>query len=339
MGHEKRCYRLHVSGPIPSKIIDIKPGRLTIGSEAGNKIHLVDPAVSKRHARITCSQAGCEITDLHSDFGTTVNGRRLLPDHPQPLFSADVIKIGPFSLVFEEVGSPEEALQTEQQTDGDGRALPLSRSRKAKTGSLAPRYIRPPGLSDQSCYFIHYLPPIYQDEFMARFLAIFETIFMPIMWQIDNFDLFLSPLTAPPTFVPWLASWLGMPWDERLPEASRKRLLSKMIELYQWRGTKRGLQRYLQLCFGLAESEVEDRIEIFEKPIGSFIAGEDAELGDRLVVGDPNEDTNRFTVTLRLASEHAQFGEGLIREIIDQWKPAHTTYDLRVYRALDEPVE
>ncbi|MEM5775241.1 MAG: FHA domain-containing protein, partial [Anaerolineaceae bacterium] len=65
----------------------------------------------------------------------------------------------------------------------------------------------PPGLSTDSVRLLDYLPGIYHTPFMNHFLALFESILLPVEWNIDNFDLFLSPCTAPLQFLPWLSDW------------------------------------------------------------------------------------------------------------------------------------
>ena len=58
-------------------------------------------------------------------------------------------------------------------------------------------YPMPPGLSMYSRQLLQFLPGIYHTDFMSRFLAVFESILMPIEWNIDNFDLYLDPGSAP----------------------------------------------------------------------------------------------------------------------------------------------
>jgi ABC transport system ATP-binding/permease protein len=63
-----------------------------IGRASECEIHLDDPLVSRRHARVLASEIGTGIEDLGSTNGVYVNGRRsreITPLHP-----GDVIQIG-----------------------------------------------------------------------------------------------------------------------------------------------------------------------------------------------------------------------------------------------------
>jgi ABC transport system ATP-binding/permease protein len=53
---------------------------LKIGSDPNSNIHLDLPVISPSHATITLDNDGIRITDLHSDFGTFVNGTRIYGD-------------------------------------------------------------------------------------------------------------------------------------------------------------------------------------------------------------------------------------------------------------------
>ncbi len=86
---------------------------VSIGRDTGNTIVLLDPKVSKWHARIHWSDGTFLIADLGSSNGTTVNGSTI--SSPKTLSNGDRIEIGDFILrvqATEEV-TPEE-LKTRQ---------------------------------------------------------------------------------------------------------------------------------------------------------------------------------------------------------------------------------
>jgi pSer/pThr/pTyr-binding forkhead associated (FHA) protein len=63
-----------------------------IGRAVGCDIHLDDPFISRRHARVIRSEVGTAIQDLGSSNGVYVNGRRsrgITPLHP-----GDVLQLG-----------------------------------------------------------------------------------------------------------------------------------------------------------------------------------------------------------------------------------------------------
>jgi phage tail-like protein len=68
---------------------------------------------------------------------------------------------------------------------------------------------RSPGVQQMS-HLLNYLPSIYRDdEFMEKFLLIFESILNPIVNTVDNLALYFDPgLTPEPAS--WLASWVGL---------------------------------------------------------------------------------------------------------------------------------
>jgi pSer/pThr/pTyr-binding forkhead associated (FHA) protein len=67
-----------------------------IGRDPGCAIHLDDPSVSSRHARISIVDGHPFVTDLGSTNGTRVNGN--LIDTPHPLAAGDLITIGTISV-------------------------------------------------------------------------------------------------------------------------------------------------------------------------------------------------------------------------------------------------
>jgi pSer/pThr/pTyr-binding forkhead associated (FHA) protein len=67
-------------------------GGAVIGRAGGCDIHLDDPLVSRRHARVFSTEVGTAIQDLGSSNGLYINGRRsrgITPLHP-----GDVVQLG-----------------------------------------------------------------------------------------------------------------------------------------------------------------------------------------------------------------------------------------------------
>src|SRR5947209_6717506 len=100
--------------------------------------------------------------------------------------------------------------------------------------------------------YVQYLPAIFsEDPFVGRFLLIFESILGPLDARIGALPALYDPGKTPPDFLPWLAGWLGLVLDENWPLERRRALVREGAELYRWRGTKRGLGRYLELYTGV----------------------------------------------------------------------------------------
>src|SRR5262249_49456323 len=68
----------------------------------------------------------------------------------------------------------------------------------------------------------------------------------------DHIAMYFDPRTGPVNFLPWLASWLGLAFNDYWPETRRRHLLTEAMDLYRWRGTRYGLQRMIEVCTGLS---------------------------------------------------------------------------------------
>ena len=170
--------------------------------------------------------------------------------------------------------------------------------------------------------YLQYLPALYrEDDFTGRFLNIFEDILKPIEGIVDNLAFYFDPRTTPQSFLPWLASWVGLVLDERWPEARRRQLIKSVVELYRWRGTKRGLSEYLRIYTGVVPQITEPVIRAKAKLDRSTKLGAKAYLGG----GEP------FTFNVTIAVEDlTEVDIDIVRAIIEGQKPAHTTYTLKV---------
>lgn len=102
----------------------LSSAEVTIGRVAGNDIILPDPSVSRQHARIVWTAAGCTIEDLGSLNGTFLNGIRIVTE--QPLRDGDVVEIGRTAMrVFLPPTSiPPARLKEERTHSMDGRGGP-----------------------------------------------------------------------------------------------------------------------------------------------------------------------------------------------------------------------
>ena len=94
-----RGYALRLQRGVPLGASWQIEGNLGIGRGAENHIDLVDPRVSRRHARVVRADDGIQVEDLGSTNGTRVNGTRI--DRPARLSAGDVIRIGDTELRVE----------------------------------------------------------------------------------------------------------------------------------------------------------------------------------------------------------------------------------------------
>jgi phage tail-like protein len=100
--------------------------------------------------------------------------------------------------------------------------------------------------------YLEYLPAIHQqDTFLGRFLLPFEEVLTGFGELLSTVDRYFAPAFTDPEFLSWLAAWVALVLDEDWDEAKRRRLIGEAVELYRWRGTVRGLKRYLEIYTGL----------------------------------------------------------------------------------------
>lgn len=102
------------------------------------------------------------------------------------------------------------------------------------------------------------LPALYADDDLAqRFTAGLDTVLAPVLSTLDNLPAYFEPSLAPADFLPWLSTWVGADIDPAWPEGLRRTVVARAVELYRWRGTRRGLIEHLRLCFGV-HADVQD---------------------------------------------------------------------------------
>jgi phage tail-like protein len=172
--------------------------------------------------------------------------------------------------------------------------------------------------------FSQFLPAIYQTpdgEFLRQFLAGLEYLWGPMESFLEDVSVLYDTNRTPTDFLPWLSSWVGLVLDANWPERKQRLLIRKAVHLYQWRGTRRGIEEFLELYTGL-------RPQISEPFVGSLI-GPETMIGPEAVIGDVPE--HCFVVTVFVA-EGEEVNERAIRAILDAEKPAHTAYDLHIER-------
>lgn len=317
---EEYIRRLIVKGPDIDETRELLPGSFIIGRQAETDLRLNHPLVSRQHARIDCTPATCQITDLGSANGTSLNGQPLAGNSPATLGAGAKIQIGPFELTFEQIvvmpaepapkpkSKPKPTPPAEPKPEEKAEPKPVP-PKPAGPPSLPPTppvliepfdYSQPPpGLSRTSSHYLQFLPGIYHTEFMARFLAIFETVLSPIEWTVDNFDLYLNPNTTPAGFLPWLANWFSVTFDATWSEQQQRTLLAEAHAIFARRGTRWALARVLEIY-----------------------------TGDQPEIIDLEADEDPFTFTVKLPFAEDELDRMLIERIVDANKPAHTNYKL-----------
>jgi phage tail-like protein len=180
--------------------------------------------------------------------------------------------------------------------------------------------------------YAQYLPAIYQElDFVGRFLKIFEQAFEPAANSMDALWAYLDPMTAPEGILPFLAHWVGWSSQAYLPLHRQRDLIRNAMQIYRWRGTRRGLRFYLHLATGLPlddhlTREEEKHIGISESFHRGFVLGE-ARMGEDATLGGGQP--YHFNVQIYV-DELERVDERLVRSVIEQEKPAFCTYELKI---------
>jgi phage tail-like protein len=162
------------------------------------------------------------------------------------------------------------------------------------------------------------LPALFQqeDEFALRFTAALDEVLAPIMLALDNIDAYLDPIVAPPDFLAWLASWVGVELDETWTLDRQRQQTRQAVDLYRWSGTRRGLADTIKLYLDV-EPEIIDNggTSYSELPGGDMPGSPEPSLIVRITV-----------------PEGQDVDEGRLNELIIQSKPAYVPHRIEVVR-------
>jgi len=285
---------------------DLREPVITIGRLPENTIVLAGPQVSGRHAQIRSDAQGIVLVDLGSSTGTFVDGVRLQPQQPHTLADGSQIQIGLYLLTYRSrEADPDEQLRQQSLVLSQPELTrpvqePVLRITKE------PRPTLPPLLLDEESpsKYLEQLPIIFHDsDLFRRMLLIFENLWEQLEQRQDFIEMYFDPRTCPASFLRWLASWFDVTVDPHWPEARTRALLLELIQLYQWRGTRYGLTRMLEVCAGVTP-------EITLSPSSPFV----------------------LKISVRLPQTGGDHGtnQQFIEELVKAHKPAHVGYVLEV---------
>jgi len=250
---------------------------LRVGRGADNNLPLNHREISRHHMRIIWREDDVYlIEDLNSSNGVWFNETRITPRIPQELKESDVIRCGPYIFTFVRLVYPQ-PVSPPRVAEGPDELLPPVA--EFEVGHLL-------GIPRDKSTWLQYLPAIYSDdEFLGRYLLIFESILSPITWMIDNFDLYLTPDIAPQEWLAWMSSWFDMLLLPELPLDRQREIMRQMGWLFMRRGTRAGLQRLLELYFGVTPEITENAVCHFvvRLPLSESTSTLGGEVADRLI--------------------------------------------------------
>lgn len=87
-----RTFLFAIATDTGPRLVGFRISSLLIGRLPDNHLALNHGSVSRRHVRLTVSQAGVFVEDMQSQNGTTINGVRLKDKHP--LRPGDILRVG-----------------------------------------------------------------------------------------------------------------------------------------------------------------------------------------------------------------------------------------------------
>ncbi|MCI0398270.1 MAG: phage tail protein [Chloroflexi bacterium] len=168
------------------------------------------------------------------------------------------------------------------------------------------------------------LPGVFQRTILpgnplSALLEVMESLHTPSETVLAQLDTFFNPYLAPAGFVPFIAGWLDLErflaqapekLDARTAEALFPAGLGRLRELVataaflsKWRGTARGLIRFLETATGITGYTIEEQVP------------------------GKNNQPQPFHIRVAAPQEAAVY-QALIERIIELEKPAYVTYEL-----------
>lgn len=188
--------------------------------------------------------------------------------------------------------------------------------------------------------YLKFLPSIFRGAeedtaiFFERFLKIFEKFLTGIddskylpkevdyksfAETLDSVSLIFHPDTSPEEFLDWFSSWVGLVLKEDWSIQKKREIIARIIPIYRMRGTKRGIEEYLNIYVGKGVS-VNDNFAPFQ-------IGVNSQVGISTTLGFPHffvvevilSETERSLVDIERKKR-------VIESIIEREKPIHTDY-------------
>jgi phage tail-like protein len=178
-------------------------------------------------------------------------------------------------------------------------------------------------IAPSAAHLARFLPEVFQEtiapgSLLTGLLEVMAGLQEPCEQRLATLDAAFDPRRSGDAFVPFLARWVH--FDHLHDDRGRRHagaqqacldsighlreLVADAAYLAQWRGTARGLARFLAAATGLGGFRIEE---------GVCVAGEDA----------PRPFHLRIT-----APAAAKRQADLVHKVIRMGKPAHVTYDL-----------
>lgn len=218
--------------------------------------------------------------------------------------------------------------------------------------------------------YLGYLPEIYSSgvdaEYLKHFLDIFKRVLsenpgshiidsLPLPNEgveeiLDKIHEFFNPYTAPGStlrvlgaapvhnhaqrnFLKWLAQWVSFSYEVYVTEETLRTFIPQLIPLYAKRGTREGMEEYIELFTGKGTAE------IFETPLEkkNFALYLSSRANQQMVLNNPyvfgiridltkTEIVKNYTFsgTDLPTQQQIEYVVSLFKQIVCNEKPAHT---------------
>ncbi len=154
-------------------------------------------------------------------------------------------------------------------------------------------------------------------------LEVMEALHEPVEQTLEDLPRFFAPHAAPDPFVPLLATWVdldglwqveGLSPTRPVNAADQARnlscgigrvrdLIADVAFLSKWRGTRRGLCRFLELATGISGYRIDESV--------------------------PGPDGRPMPFHIRVVIPDSERHRTLIERIVREEKPAYVTFELR----------
>ncbi|MBX3249397.1 MAG: phage tail protein [Myxococcales bacterium] len=153
---------------------------------------------------------------------------------------------------------------------------------------------------------------------LARFIACLQEVTDLLLADVDRWSDIFDLERASEGFVDLILRDLGNPFPFELDSMSKRRLASVLVEMYQQKGTARGIQNAVRFFLGI------DISAITPFNADTLFLGE-SELGVDWVLG-PSDRFSRYAFNVEVARILAARERQQLRAIVEYLKPAHTHF-------------
>jgi phage tail-like protein len=198
-------------------------------------------------------------------------------------------------------------------------------------------------LSTTKSNYLKFLPSIFRgaDEetvpFFEKFLKVFGKILTGINDKvlvnteelqgiseiIDSIPKYFYPADAPIDFINWLSKCIGLVLKEDWSDTKKREVIRKIIPIYRMRGTKKGLEEYLNI-YVTGGVSIKDNLAPLQ-------IGTTSTVGVDTIIGGLPPYVFIVDIILAVPDPKAiQNMQKTVKDIIDKEKPVHTYYRINI---------